>query len=237
MSIGFKEWALVCEALGNGTQSIILRKGGIAEGRDGFRFKHDEFLLFPTLYHEQLAKTKLPQDAPIIVKDLAARMDLRPFLLIHNLMELNIFATMNSIIEPETAAKLCEKHGFIYAKDSGIVHKQGIVRIQYTARVEWTELVTDPAIVASLSPFHIWKDSEIEQRFRYDDVQGVNLAFIRIYRLEPPFTFPDEPKYGGCRSWVTFPDLPPGTEQIPVLDDATHTSREAAVRTILKKTV
>ena len=45
-SIGFKEWAVVCEALGSGRQSIILRKGGIAEGREGFSFKHREFFLF-----------------------------------------------------------------------------------------------------------------------------------------------------------------------------------------------
>src|SRR5271163_3110147 len=56
MSIGFKEWTLICEALGSGAQSIILRKGGIAEGRAGFRFQHDEFFLFPTLFHEQAAK-------------------------------------------------------------------------------------------------------------------------------------------------------------------------------------
>ena len=56
----FKEWTLICEALGRGAQSIILRKGGIAEGRDGFRFQHPDFLLFPTLFHEQVAKLKLP---------------------------------------------------------------------------------------------------------------------------------------------------------------------------------
>lgn len=56
----FKEWTLICEALGRGAQSIIIRKGGIAEGRDGFRFKHPDFLLFPTLFHEQVAKLKLP---------------------------------------------------------------------------------------------------------------------------------------------------------------------------------
>jgi hypothetical protein len=60
MSIGFKEWTLICDALGTGEQSIILRKGGIAEGRAGFRFQHDEFLLFPTLFHEQVSKLKLP---------------------------------------------------------------------------------------------------------------------------------------------------------------------------------
>ena len=47
MSDAFKEWAVVCEALGDGRQSIILRKGGIAEGREGFAFAHGEFFLFP----------------------------------------------------------------------------------------------------------------------------------------------------------------------------------------------
>jgi hypothetical protein len=65
MNIGFKEWALVCEELAAGRQSIILRKGGIAEGREGFRFQHAEFLLFPTLFHEQVAKLKLPLDTSL----------------------------------------------------------------------------------------------------------------------------------------------------------------------------
>ena len=58
-SIAFKEWAIVCEALGRGVQSIILRKGGIAEGREGFAFRHREFFLFPTFFHEQIEKTRL----------------------------------------------------------------------------------------------------------------------------------------------------------------------------------
>src|SRR5258707_10946188 len=61
----FKEWTLICEALGAGAQSLIIRKGGIAEGRDGFRFKHSDFLLFPTLFHEQTAKLKLPPDTAL----------------------------------------------------------------------------------------------------------------------------------------------------------------------------
>lgn len=57
-SVGFKEWALVCEALGRGEQNIILRKGGIAEGRDGFGFRHEQFFLFPTFFHEQKEKIR-----------------------------------------------------------------------------------------------------------------------------------------------------------------------------------
>src|SRR6478672_948901 len=57
-SVGFKEWALVCDALGRGEQTILLRKGGIAEGRDGFGFRHAEFFLFPTFFHEQVVKVR-----------------------------------------------------------------------------------------------------------------------------------------------------------------------------------
>ena len=64
MNVAFKEWAIVCEALGAGIQSVLLRKGGIAEGRDGFAFRHREFFLFPTAFHAQMEKTKLPANTP-----------------------------------------------------------------------------------------------------------------------------------------------------------------------------
>lgn len=52
-TIGFKEWQVVCDALASGRQTLILRKGGIHEGRTGFSFAHDSFFLFPTRFHAQ----------------------------------------------------------------------------------------------------------------------------------------------------------------------------------------
>jgi len=49
----FKEWAIVVDALGAGEQIIILRKGGIHEGKSGFAIEHKNFLLFPTRFHQQ----------------------------------------------------------------------------------------------------------------------------------------------------------------------------------------
>lgn len=49
--IGFKEWQVVCDAMATGRQSILLRKGGIHEGREGFSFAHESFFLFPTRFH------------------------------------------------------------------------------------------------------------------------------------------------------------------------------------------
>lgn len=51
--VAFKEWRVVCDAIESGEQCVILRKGGIAEGKVGFQWLHRKFFLFPTLYHEQ----------------------------------------------------------------------------------------------------------------------------------------------------------------------------------------
>lgn len=53
MRIAFKEWAVVVDALGQGRQVVILRKGGISEGRGGFQVDYPEFVFFSTLYHQQ----------------------------------------------------------------------------------------------------------------------------------------------------------------------------------------
>jgi hypothetical protein len=51
--IAFKEWQVVCEALAAGRQTVILRKGGIHEGREGFAWEYERFALFPTRFHAQ----------------------------------------------------------------------------------------------------------------------------------------------------------------------------------------
>ena len=180
MMHAFKEWALVCEALGHGAQSIILRKGGIAEGRAGFSFAHDDFLLFPTLFHEQVASVRLAPDTPL----------------------------------PARA-------------------EESTVEIRYRVRVEWTHEITDLESARRLAPFHIWRDSVVEERFRYKNEGRIHLACVRVASLDPPHRFPDAPKYGGCRSWVQVPDVPEATKEKWVLDDATHADRVAAIRAVL----
>ncbi len=49
----FKEWAVICEALGQGKQTLILRKGGIAEPESEFAVKETSFWLYPTYAHQQ----------------------------------------------------------------------------------------------------------------------------------------------------------------------------------------
>src|SRR5438270_2796732 len=66
---------------------------------------------------------------PIVVKELALQLGLKNFQLIKELMDdFNIFATgPTHTVEPDVAAKLCEKHGFVFEMErrekGGGVHK------------------------------------------------------------------------------------------------------------------
>lgn len=176
----FKEWTLICDALGRGDQSLIIRKGGIAEGRDGFRFQHADFLLFPTHFHEQLGRLRLPPGSTL-----------------------------------PTASEA------------------GTHIVTLAAHVEWTHDINDWEKVRALDRFHLWTEAELEKRFRRDEHLGVSVTFVRIARLSEPLLFPDAPKYGGCRSWIEVPALPPATHLTPVLDEPTHRERDRQIRVSL----
>lgn len=180
-SIGFKDWALICAALAQGRQSLILRKGGIAEGRDGFRFKHEEFFLFPTGYHQQAAK-----------------------------------------VRPEELGRLAVAPA-----------SEGTVRIETVFSVERAVWIDDWETVQRLAPFHVWSEDTMRERFDYDEAAGLQCAVGRVYRLERPWEFPDRPAYGGCRSWVTLPEPPPGLLRLPVLDDERHAARLHEIRSVI----
>jgi hypothetical protein len=66
LRVAFKEWAAVCRALAEGRQTVILRKGGIAEVGGIFRPEHDRFWLYPTYFHEQQRTGLKPEFLPLI---------------------------------------------------------------------------------------------------------------------------------------------------------------------------
>jgi hypothetical protein len=47
-----KEWAVLVDAFVRGEICTMIRKGGIREQRAGFSVRHDQFLLYPTFFHE-----------------------------------------------------------------------------------------------------------------------------------------------------------------------------------------
>lgn len=185
--VGFKEWTFVCEALGRGAQTIILRKGGIHEGRGGFHFQHAAFWLFPTGFHNQadLLKWTPPNPAEIAV--------------------------------PQDEQR--EK-----------------VDIRYFARLHGTWRITDWERVKALEPLHVWKEEVVRERFAWNAESCLHVALARVASLDQPWSFPYQPGYGGCRSWVKLPaegaDLEKKTT--PVMDDAAWNTAAARIRAILE---
>ncbi len=72
LRIAFKEWAVICKALAEGKQALILRKGGIAERGGTFRMEEKRFWLFPTYAHQQ--ESGIVEDArPLLAQVQAER--------------------------------------------------------------------------------------------------------------------------------------------------------------------
>jgi hypothetical protein len=176
-SIGFKEWSLICDALGRGEQSIILRKGGIAEGRAGFSFRHHEFFLFPTFFHEQIGKVRNREQE---------------------------LSDANSSIE---------------------------IVISFYARAERTMRIDSLEVAEALAPLHVLLPEVVRERFGYKG-EGLNVAFVRVFRLERRWILANEKWFGGCRSWVELPAAPEIALR-PVLDDAVHARQRAQLENVV----
>lgn len=56
-------------------------------------------------------RKKLSLRAPVVVRDLAAALDIRPFRIISELMSMGIFASLNQDIKDEVAVKIADSHG------------------------------------------------------------------------------------------------------------------------------
>ena len=184
MAAALKEWDVVCEALGSGRQVVVIRKGGIAEGKDGLRFEHEEFVLLPTFFHQQSERV-VPE------ADFAAR-------------------------------------------QAGAEGERESVEVRHAATLVWHRLVTDRAVLSKLQAFHILAPAEVEARFEQKPSPGVQVALLRVYRLDPPQRVPWQKSFGGCRSWAEMEnDLLESCSLVSVLSDERFAELERELRAIL----
>lgn len=90
---------------------------------------------------------------PIIVKELAEALGLKPFKVMQDLIALDVFANQNQSIEPDIAAAVCERHGFVFEREKrekgAGVHKKEevIVEPEPEKEPERERLVERPPIV------------------------------------------------------------------------------------------
>ncbi len=100
-----KEWAVVCAAIAEGCQSLLLRKGGLRERGGRFRCDHAEFWLFPTRFHQDPGE--LVDDARPLLSRVQSQIPAE------GIVPLNVYIEVEDVAwldEPAALSALAETH-------------------------------------------------------------------------------------------------------------------------------
>jgi hypothetical protein len=172
--IALKEWAIICKALEDGKQMLLLRKGGIMEYRKGFEVKHNEFLLYPTFEHQSIESIKAEYKEKI--KEISEE---------HNI----------SYNNNNNNRKKIDKNDNNFNTASNNI-------IKLLAKVEDVIEISDKFTLSELRDYHIWSDEYVTMRMNYNPSKPMNVLLLRIYKIRKPLIVDINDKWAGCKSWI-----------------------------------
>ena len=119
------------------------------------------------------------------------------------------------------------------ARQAGSEGERESVEIRHAATLVWHKVVTDHAILCKLQSFHILSPEEVEARFYQKPEPGVQVALLRVYRLDPPQRVAWQKSFGGCRSWAEMDSDLESCSRVSVLSDERFAELERQLRAIL----
>ncbi|HEY6586733.1 MAG TPA: DUF1802 family protein [Nitrososphaeraceae archaeon] len=172
--IALKEWAIICKALEDGKQMLLLRKGGIMEYRKGFEVKHNEFLLYPTFEHQSIESIKAEYKEKI-----------KEILEEHN----------TSYNNNNNNRKKIDKNDNNFNTASNNI-------VKLLAKVEDVIEISDKFTLSELRDYHIWSDEYVTMRMNYNPSKPMNVLLLRIYKIRKPLIVDINDKWAGCKSWI-----------------------------------
>lgn len=185
--IAFKEWAVIVQALWEGRQAIILRKGGISENEGRFTIESKEFFLYPTKVHQN------PRD------------------LVH---------VGNDQLIVAASSWIAEDH----------------VNIGAFVRVEHYERVRDVERIKALRKHHVWSDSLIDQRFHWNNEDWLDVFVLQVFRLPQDIALKNDPKFGGCKSWIHLSAPLSFEGAVPAMPEARFQQEVREILSLLQST-
>ena len=172
LMIALKEWAIICKALEDGKQMLLLRKGGIMEYRKGFEVKHNEFLLYPTFEHQSIESIKAEYKEKIK----------------------EILEEQNKSYNNNNRKKIDKDNKNFNTASNNI--------IKLLAKVEDVIEISDKFTLSELRDYHIWSDEYVTMRMNYNPSKPMNVLLLRIYKIRKPLIVDINDKWAGCKSWI-----------------------------------
>jgi translation initiation factor IF-2 len=142
---------------------------------------------------------------PILIPELAARLGLKPFHIMADLIKLGVFPAPNQPLEPETAAKICETHGFTFErekrdKDKGFHKIEEVIKEPEAVIEEPEDLLKDrPPIVTIMGHVDHGKTSVLDffrkSKITAGEAGGItqHIGAYQVIHNDQEITFLDTP--------------------------------------------
>ena len=193
LTAALKEWAVAIDALEQGKTICLLRKGGIREKGGRFDVDRQQVLLYPTYEHQkpELLKSEYADKVtPVESGWHPAKVNITSW------------AKITDILTLQTNKKVGAMPPCLpVANEVGAMPPSLPVANEVGAMPPCLP-VADDSVFTSLSPFYIWNDRAIRDRFNWKPKQPLYLLCLRTYKLPQTQIISYSEQYGGCRSWI-----------------------------------